>query len=136
MMMYLNASAGKGITVAMIDRGKVVAERQVWRSARRPVAPLPLIVDLIHQAPRRRLQAVAVTTRALSVGGATFSQLRSSVACANAVAYARQIPVIGVEPISAQSFARRASVLLSKARVGWLVMPRYQRPPHITIAMH
>lgn len=68
-------------------------------------------------------------------GPDTFSTLRSNVAIANTLAFAWQIPVVG---ISRKEFKNRKELLkigfkkLKKTKIGKFVMPVYDREPNIT----
>ena len=67
-------------------------------------------------------------------GPGSFTSSRVSVVMANAIAFARQIPVLGIENSGRLSLSKFVKVLDSAAwpLVGEAAIPVYDRPPHIT----
>lgn len=134
MQLYLNGAESHGISVWLIANGKAIAQGSAVRTRQPRSRELNLVAKFIPRQKLGQLTAVAVANRAAEHGGATFSQLRASVVCANAIAYACGIPAFGVPPLSAEDFARRERSRIAQVHRVTPVMPRYQRPPNITVS--
>lgn len=133
MVLYLDSAQRDRTIVALLRDGTVAA---VWRwgGGGRPTVSIP---QLLAKALRRRRQpsftAVVVAERAsVPARAATFSRLRAGVVCANAVAYACLLPLVGVPSLEPQVLAVQVKRRLRQAKRAAVVLPRYHHPPNIT----
>lgn len=136
MQLYLNGAETHGINVALIANGKVIAQRSDVRTRQPRSQELNVVAKVIPRTKLGQLTAVVVANRTAEHGGATFSQLRASVVCANAIAYACGISVRGVLSMSVEIFARRKKLRMTQVHRVTPVLPHYQRPPNITTTRH
>lgn len=69
-------------------------------------------------------------------GPGSFTSTRIIVTIANALAFAKSLPVIGVENTARQGgeeLIRASGLLWAKQKTAGFVTPVYDRPPHITL---
>lgn len=106
-----------------------------------------LVVDLPAQAGGQRVDLLAEVSKLLTknkvkikalkgiavvAGPGRFSAVRRSVAIANALAFAQQIPVVGITQVEASNF-EQLSEKLKNAKVGVNIVPLYDGEPNITV---
>lgn len=120
------------------DRLRVVlaGSRHVWsrqtRARRRSDQLVRLIGQLMvaHRLTPGRLTGIVVVQ-----GVTSFSSARISVAVANALAWAGQIPVASLVVVIGESdseLLQRARAVIDRARAGVYITPHYSGEPNVT----
>lgn len=89
-------AATEGLSVAVFEGGRVVAEREA-RSARQHAASLLAIVDETLRAAGIGLPEIEAM--AISAGPGSFTSLRISLATLKGLCFGRSIPVVGVSTL-------------------------------------
>lgn len=127
MILFLDTTDRSSYIVALARTTGVVIDRRVLKTnERRGDALFSAIVTLTH---RRRLTGVIVVS-----GPGHFSGVRHGVTVANALAYALQIPVVGVEKSeegNEKVLLERGLKMLKKSKLGKYVVPIYGKEPTI-----
>ncbi len=147
MFLYINTSDCKKVILALIDKkGRILKLRKAKAEYQQSEKLLSLIEKLLsgakvclpgRQAPSfgvssdRSLKGVIVVT-----GPGGFTSLRIGIATANAMAWALQIPIVGVknnknEPDS--KLVMRGFKKIIRAKRFKQVLPEYGKEPNITI---
>ena len=127
MILFLDTTDRTSYRVAVINStGILEASRTVQPKERRGDALFDGIATMIR---RRRLTGVIVVS-----GPGHFSGVRHGTVAANALAYAHNIPVVGVEKKEGESeriLMERSMKMLKKGKLGTYVVPVYGREPSI-----
>lgn len=120
-------TSGKLGSVALVNEGQLIGERELSRSGRRHARTLVAEIQaLLEEADvaRKCVEAIAV-----SLGPGSFTGLRVGITCAKSWAYAAGIDLIGVptfDAIATQSARSAASLdVISDAQRGELFIGRY-----------
>lgn len=118
--------------VAIATSRKVLAETQVAERRELSERLLARIDELTESAavPLAGLAAIGIVT-----GPGPFTALRIGTAVTNALAYAHEIPIVGVtgdEAPSAVAFAGLVAERLDAGRTVAAILPDYGREPSIT----
>src|SRR4051812_36499435 len=104
-MVVLGLETATGQTsVAVAKAGGVVASMRVAHRHRHAEALAPAIEFVCQQAG---IPLAAVELIAADIGPGLFTGLRVGIAAANAIAYARGVPTVGVSSLDALAFAAR-----------------------------
>lgn len=118
----------RSLSLGLVRDGRLVGEATV---AVPPERYLAAVVSTLGEWNVRidGLDAIAVVT-----GPGSFTSSRVSVTMANAIAFARNIPVVGIENAARASVRELAESLDSAALppTDRFAVPVYDRPPHIT----
>ncbi|PLS80606.1 tRNA (adenosine(37)-N6)-threonylcarbamoyltransferase complex dimerization subunit type 1 TsaB [Candidatus Saccharibacteria bacterium] len=113
------------VVLLTID-GAIVAERE-WHAHRTLAKDLPRVISELLQQLQQDWTAVEAVI--LFRGPGSFTGLRIGAAVANTIAYAQQIPVIGIE---CEDWLRQGIERLSAGENDRLVLPAYGREANIT----
>lgn len=132
MILVIDTHTGEetGVAIARADGSVVVTKhkKNVQFDQSRHVLPL------IEQAARAADTAIAdLTGIVVAQGAGGFTALRIGIATANALAYALDIPAVGISgthPID--QLARQGAQRLRRKKKVSLVVPHYGREPNIT----
>jgi tRNA threonylcarbamoyladenosine biosynthesis protein TsaB len=89
-------------SVALVTENKLLAELTLQTRKTHSELLMPHIAQLLVMAEKSRADLKAV---AVSIGPGSFTGLRIGLATAKALAYALNIPIIGVSTLAAQAFA-------------------------------
>lgn len=135
MVVYIDASEQNAVVVGLVDQVGVmraqINRRGQWHQSSK-------IVGLVQQLCTR-LKVTAPSIKGVIVvrGPGGFTAVRLSVAIANALGYAGQMPVVGIERGEADTTATllaRGWAKFKRARGSRLVTPLYAGQPNITLA--
>lgn len=88
-------------SVALAERGLLLAELTLQTNKMHSERLMPHIADLIEKANKKKTDIQAV---AASIGPGSFTGLRIGLATAKALAYALKLPIIGVPTMAALAY--------------------------------
>ena len=91
-------AASDGLSVAVLEGERVVAERELERSRQHAAQLLATIDETLRAAS---LALSAIEAMAISAGPGSFTSLRISLATLKGLAFGRAIPVVGVSTLEA-----------------------------------
>lgn len=122
MILYTDVS-NPAVTLAVVGQTKIV--KMQFASQRISESLLPNIQKLlkINKLSLNNLKKIVVVT-----GPGPFSRMRTAVVTANALAYALNIPVIGINVLQIPKNLRDLNRISGTKQV----LPFYERPPNIT----
>lgn len=123
--LFLDTSGGERMRLALV-RGKTVYERTC--PAKRAVSER-LLPEVLKLLSRRRLRFNNIKRVVVVVGPGSFSGVRTGVTTANALAFALNVPIIGLRAGEAPDDLRKLRFFPVP---GGLARPFYGWPPHIT----
>jgi len=131
MLLFLSAQDISCLEVGLLDStGRLFSFQSIKTS---PEKFLLTISEFLkeNKTPLEALQKIVVVS-----GPGSFTSTRISVTIANALSFAKNIPVIGLE----NSLKKGGEELITEFGQGWIeqktegfVVPFYDRPPHITL---
>jgi tRNA A37 threonylcarbamoyladenosine modification protein TsaB len=126
MILFIDTTLDDRCTVALYDgEGMRIAEREVFI----PAKESEYLLKMIHELKGSHIIEGIVVIQT----GGRFSALRTGIACAHALAYAWNVPVVGVD--RGEDIALIIRGLRSHAPAfGAPVVPQYASKPNITIA--
>ncbi len=115
--------------VALMRKGKPIVRRAVRKGTGGRGDILKTIDSILVAADSQpsNLRGIVVCT-----GPGHFTYLRTSIAIANTLGWALQIPVLGLEVQSQKEFIAAGLVGLSKMKAFIPVVPAYGKEPNIT----
>ncbi|MBP6942843.1 MAG: hypothetical protein KBB55_02250 [Candidatus Buchananbacteria bacterium] len=91
-----------------------------------------LLAEVSKLLTKNKTKIKALKGIAVVAGPGRFSAVRRSVAIANALAFAQQIPVVGISQAEANDL-EQLSEKLKSAKVGVSIVPLYDGEPNITV---
>lgn len=122
--MFLAIDTSAGTAVALVEDGRVIAERSSPDTRSHAELIGPFLAEVLAQAPDGRIDAVAV-----GMGPGPFTGLRVGIAAARAFAFGRGLPLHPVASHDAIAFAlARPAVVATDARRRELAVSRYAAP--------
>ena len=133
MILVIDTSDGKSLSVVLAkSRGAIIVGRTIPTDFDQSAKIFPLIEKELKasQFKLTDLKGIGVIQ-----GPGGFTSLRIGISTANALAYALQIPVVGISLSASKdykSMAQKTLRRLSKSAKKSVVIPRYGREPNIT----
>ena len=133
MILIIDTSDGKSMSVVLAkSRGAILVGRTIPTDFDQSEKILPLIEKELKasQFKLTDLKGIGVIQ-----GPGGFTSLRIGISTANALAYALQIPVVGISLSASKdykSMAQKTLRRLNKSAKKSVVIPRYGREPNIT----
>jgi len=134
-VLYINASKGKELDVFLLHNNKILAKQNVKGDFKVSENLLKLITKLLKQnkVEFKQLNGIIAVS-----GPGPFTSLRIAAAVANTLAFALQIPVVGI-PIKNIKITEAELIKLGikeihKAKIGDYIHPFYNQEPNITKA--
>ena len=130
MILALKTNGDPAEIYLLDDAGKVVKEKK-WQAGRTLARDLLAKTEqlLARYDPAKKWEDL--TGVIVFRGPGSFTGLRIGITTANAISYARQIPIVGV---NGDTWLRGGLTKLSKQENHKIVLPEYGAPPHITKA--
>lgn len=134
MYLLINTSSNEKMYLGVANRqGRLVVKQEVPGKFQQSSKLLPSIERILKRAGLKLtgLKGVAVIS-----GPGSFTALRVGIATANGLAYALNIPIIGVKDVQNKglnSLAIKAAKVLSKKKFSTIAIPAYGSQPNITI---
>ncbi len=130
MILYINTTDSHKIHCALLDDQKVIAEKSETAQYKQAQKILPLIQELLAQVGST-LEGIG--TICVVQGPGPFTSTRVGVSTANALSYALDVPIIGIEVTDIDSFPDVVYSQIKKAKKT-IIQPVYNQDPSITKA--
>ena len=132
MILFINTADQNEVTLALVLNGNIVIKKTFLAKYRQAELLLPEIKKLFlnSQSGQKALRGIVVVS-----GPGPFSALRIGISTANALAYALNLPIVGVKlsEISKESnLGIFVSNIFKKAKREFIVKPFYGAEPNIT----
>lgn len=135
MVLFIDTTDGKTVLLAFVDRrGRCVAKRRLRAWYRQTQVVLPAI-DRLRQTlklPLSSLKGLMVVS-----GPGPFTALRVGVLTANTIAWALQLPLVGIRTAAGATFETLTTQGLGKLKnvtAPTIVVPYYGQAPNVTIS--
>jgi len=137
LILFINASKKNKLDVFLINKARIIKKISQAGDYKLSACLLSLIEKILRRhkvSPRQLAGIIAVT------GPGSFTSLRISVSVANTLAYALQIPIVGIINKNGLAAADDEALVeyglskIDKSRVFKYISPFYDRAPNITVA--
>lgn len=125
MRLYLNAQDIQSIEIVVTEGEKLLYEKKLFVQPEDYLAAIESVL-LEWGIKLDQLDSVGVVT-----GPGSFTASRVSTTIANAIAYAKQIPIVGIENSEKKPLRELFTDPFQEAEEGF-VLPSYDKAPHIT----
>lgn len=128
MFVILDTSTAK-TQVIIIDQKRII-DKKIWLSLQKHSEELLPAIDKIlkkNKIQKERLKGIIVVR-----GPGSYTSLRVGVACANAIAFALCIPVLGLDRSEIFDLEKFRKIKPGTIKPGTFVTPFYIREPDIT----
>ncbi|MAG28999.1 tRNA (adenosine(37)-N6)-threonylcarbamoyltransferase complex dimerization subunit type 1 TsaB [bacterium] len=129
MYLYINTTERDLFEIALIGKNGVIRKKKV-KSERKHSEKLLASIQKLLTLSKTLLQDI--NGIAVVKGPGSFTSLRIGITTANALAYALQIPIFGINSSDVKPTLR--TNLFQKRGTKRVVVPTYGQPPHITSA--
>lgn len=129
MILFINTLKNDLIQIKLIDKGKVLRQKESHEQFKQAELLLPMISEVVK---KNKLEAIAVVS-----GPGAFSALRFGLTTANTLAWSLNLPVIELTADEVKDDLYLIKLLedkFIKMKTGEFepVLPQYGKEPHIT----
>ncbi|MBN1779265.1 MAG: tRNA (adenosine(37)-N6)-threonylcarbamoyltransferase complex dimerization subunit type 1 TsaB [Candidatus Buchananbacteria bacterium] len=132
MILFIDTADLKQLTIAVVQKDKIVDKKIISAQYRQSEKLLPGIDQLLR---KNKLNLKKLTGLAVVVGPGPFTAIRIGIATANALAFSLNLPILSLDKKDIVDINQLPDLISKKnhKKISKLAVPKYGKEPNITI---